>query len=42
MNMVKHKRDNPTALTAQREDELNALAKNQMMTLITATSLFGR
>ncbi|HHT7548265.1 TPA: BrnA antitoxin family protein, partial [Raoultella planticola] len=27
MNMVKHKRDNPTALTAQREDELNALAK---------------
>lgn len=38
MNMVKHKRDNPTALTAQREDELNALAKNQMMTLITATS----
>ena len=27
MNMVKHKRDNPTALTAQREDELKALAK---------------
>ena len=27
MNMVKHKRDNPAALTAQREDELKALAK---------------
>ena len=27
MSMVKHKRDNPTALTAQREDELRALAK---------------
>jgi uncharacterized DUF497 family protein/uncharacterized protein (DUF4415 family) len=27
MSMVKHKRDNPTALTAQREDELKALAK---------------
>ena len=26
MNMVKHKRDNPAALTAQREDELRALA----------------
>ena len=26
MSMVKHKRDNPTALTAQREDELRALA----------------
>lgn len=38
MNMVKHKRDNTAALTAQREDELKALAKNQMMTLITATS----
>ena len=27
MSMVKHKRDNPTALTAQREDELKALTK---------------
>ncbi|PJR62510.1 BrnA antitoxin family protein [Raoultella sp. T31] len=27
MNMVKHKRDNPTALTAQCEDELKALEK---------------
>ena len=27
MSMVKHKRDNPAALTAQREDELKALAK---------------
>lgn len=27
MSMVKHKRDNPTALTAQRKDELKALTK---------------
>ena len=27
MSMVKNKRDNPTALTAQREDELKALTK---------------
>ncbi|MEE7535153.1 BrnA antitoxin family protein [Klebsiella huaxiensis] len=27
MNMVKHKRDNPVALTAERDAELKALAK---------------
>lgn len=36
MSTVKYKRDNPAGLSAQREDELRALEKNQMMTLITA------
>lgn len=37
MSMVKHKRGNASALSAQHEAELKALAKNQMMRLITAT-----
>lgn len=37
MSMVKHKRGNASALSAQHEAELKALVKNQMMRLITAT-----